>query len=224
MYRSLLHLSWVDKLVDNIKTIFVSLYGEQLKKPNTTIVECAKFDEYFEQQVQELDRSSAAADAPPAVPDIQLPPPREEKTTLGDEPPPAPGLTYKGRALKHGKDEATSGESTPLQTPSTSRPSTPGNSNLIVGKAGPGGKLSRRARKAKNSNAAARPSSTDGGSTRQRKAKTKKGHPWEEDDEDGDLQLDYSAQPTGQSDSEAEARSTAVDQVDSSTWGSTNQG
>ncbi|KAL6858119.1 hypothetical protein ACO1O0_005571 [Amphichorda felina] len=219
VYRSLLHLSWVDKLVDNIKTIFVSLYGDQLTKPNTTLVECAKFDDYFEQQLQELDKSSA--DAPP-VPDISLP--REEKIAsgnLGDEPPPAPGLTYKGRALNNGTQEATSTESTPVQTPSTSRPSTPGGSNLIVGKAGPGGKLSRRARKAKNISVPT--PSSDGGSTKQKKGKPIKAHAW--DDAEDDVRLDYSAQPTSQlSDSEVEGRSTAVDQVDSSTWGSKNQG
>ena len=32
-----------DKFVDNVRTLFVSLYGEQLKKPHSTIVECHDF-------------------------------------------------------------------------------------------------------------------------------------------------------------------------------------
>ena len=66
VYRSLLHLSWVDKLVDNIKTIFIDLYGDQLKKPHTTIVEC-HFDEYFDQQMQQLEKTGLGTD--PRFPD-----------------------------------------------------------------------------------------------------------------------------------------------------------
>lgn len=40
--------------MDNIKIIFVDLYRDQLKKPYTSIVEC-DFDDYFDQQVRELE-------------------------------------------------------------------------------------------------------------------------------------------------------------------------
>lgn len=43
--------------MDNIKTIFVGLYGEQLKKPNTTLVQCTKFDNYYDQQVRALEKA-----------------------------------------------------------------------------------------------------------------------------------------------------------------------
>lgn len=65
---------------------------------------------------------------------------------------------------------------------------------------------------------------------RQKKGKApKKGRKWDVDglaDEEDDVQLDYSAQTNPLSDSEAEtmARSTAVDQVDASTWGSKTKG
>lgn len=213
----------MDKLVDNIKTIFVSLYGEQLKKPHTTLVECAKFDEYFEQQLQELDKTTTGG--PSVVPGIEL----QEPT---DEPPEAPGLKYRGRALNNGQLETTSNESTPIQTPSTSRPSTPGGSNLVVGKSGPPGqKLSRRARKAKNVVVPAAQSSGDEDGSRLKKGgkNTKKNRTWDADglaDEDDGKQLDYSSKtknPT--SDTEVEtARSSAVDTVDSSTWGNTTKG
>jgi signal recognition particle receptor subunit alpha len=47
-------LTWVDKLIDNIKTIFVDLYKDQLKLPNTSIVNCP-FDDYFDQQMREFE-------------------------------------------------------------------------------------------------------------------------------------------------------------------------
>ena len=62
VYQSLIHLSWIDKLLDNVKTLFVNLYGGQLKKQNSSVVECP-FDDYFEQQVRELENSGG-----PAVP------------------------------------------------------------------------------------------------------------------------------------------------------------
>lgn len=62
VYRSLLHLSWIDQLVDNLKALFVELYGDQLKKPHTTIVEC-HFDEYFDQQLKKLEKTAINTDA-----------------------------------------------------------------------------------------------------------------------------------------------------------------
>lgn len=221
VYRSLLHLSWVDKLVDNIRTIFVKLYGEQLTKPHTTLVECHAFDEYFDQQLQELDQTTAKG-----VPSVTVGAlPLEEKTiseNLGDEPPVAPGLTYRGRTLNN-TNEPTSRESTPALTPNGSRPTTPSN-HLLVAK-GPL-KMSRRARKAKNHSSA--PVSSGDEAPKKKKA-PKKGRKWDADgfaDEDDDVQLDYSAKAHATSESEAEAtgRSTAIDEIDSNTWGSRSKG
>ncbi|KAF5003854.1 hypothetical protein FDECE_9630, partial [Fusarium decemcellulare] len=223
VYRSLLHLSWVDKLVDNIKTIFVKLYGEQLTKPHTTLVECHAFDEYFDQQLHELDKTSTKAAPVVAVGALPL----EDETisgNLGDQPPVAPGLTYRGRTL-NGPHEPASPDSTPALTPNGSRPGTPSN-HLLVAKAGPVAKMSRRARKAKNQTSA--PASS--GDEAPRKKKTpKKGRKWDADgfaDEEDDVQLDYSAKAHATSDSEVEAtgRSTAVDEIDSNTWGSRSKG
>ncbi|VUC20859.1 unnamed protein product [Clonostachys rosea] len=222
VYRSLLHLSWVDKLVDNIRTIFVSLYGDQLKKPHTTLVEFGtnKFDEYFDQQLHELDKASGI-DAS-GVPEIQL------NSNLNDEPLSAPSLTYRGRNISQGGLDATSNGSSPPDTPSASRPSTPSNNNLLVAKASPAARLSRRARKKNNANAPLLSSGDEGPGGRSKKA-PKKGRKWDQDglaDEEDDVQLDYSAQTNPLSDSEAEAtgRSSALEHVDSSTWGSTTKG
>ncbi|KAF7558576.1 hypothetical protein G7046_g5573 [Stylonectria norvegica] len=225
VYRSLLHLSWVDKLVDNIKTIFVKLYGEQLKKPHTTLVECHAFDEYFDQQLSELDQSSA--NGPSSIPELTLP--AEETSpsrTRGDDPPPnAPGLTYRGRSLQAGRDDAGSADSTPIISPNNSRPTTPSTTNhLLVAKAGPVAKMSRRARKAKNGVPDHLLSSGDEASRKKAGKPTKRGRKWDADgfaDEDDGAQLDYSAQRGPNSDSDAEpARPSALEAIDDDTWGS----
>ena len=97
VYRSLLHLSWVDKLVDNIKTIFIDLYGDQLKKPHTTIVEC-HFDEYFDQQMQQLEKTGLGTDL--RFPDSPFQ--HQESRFVGIsrvEPPPLPELGGKSNYI-----------------------------------------------------------------------------------------------------------------------------
>ncbi|KHN94267.1 signal sequence receptor alpha subunit [Metarhizium album ARSEF 1941] len=216
VYRSLLHLSWVDRLVDNIKTIFVNLYGEQLKKPHTTIVECTGFDDYFDQQLHELDTSTASDPTPQPVRPV-------------DDSPSAPGLTYRGRNVNGGQDEGISHDPSPVLTPNTSRPSTPGTGNLLTAKAGPVAKMSRRARKAKNSTSAPA-SSGDEAAGKQKKAGRgpKKGRKWDADgfadEDDADVQLDYSANPTGDLEADTIGRSSALDAVDESTWGTSTKG
>ncbi|KID89869.1 signal sequence receptor alpha subunit [Metarhizium guizhouense ARSEF 977] len=216
VYRSLLHLSWVDKLVDNIKTIFINLYGEQLKKPHTTIVECTGFDNYFDQQLHELDTSTASN-------------PTVQPVRSVDDSPSAPGLTYRGRNVNGGQNEAVSNDSSPVPTPNTSRPSTPSTGNLLVAKAGPVAKMSRRARKAKNSTSAPASSGDEAASKQKKSAKgPKKGRKWDADgfaeEDDTDVQLDYSANPTNDVEAETVGRSSALDAVDASTWGTSTKG
>ncbi|RCI08718.1 hypothetical protein L249_4761 [Ophiocordyceps polyrhachis-furcata BCC 54312] len=222
VYRSLLHLSWVEKLVDNIKTIFVSLYAQQLKKPHTTVVECTNFDDYFDQQLQELDASSTTA----LSRDHSLLP-----QPSGQAPIP-PGLIYRGRTLNSGPQDATSNESTPAVTPVASRPSTPASGNLVVGKPGPISKMSRRARKVKNSASAPVSSGDETSGKKQGKGNKppKRGRKWDAngfaDEEGDDIRLDYSAQPNQTSDSDRDAvgLSSAVDPVDASAWTSSSRG
>ncbi|GAB0133504.1 hypothetical protein EsDP_00001911 [Epichloe bromicola] len=217
VYRSLLHLSWVDQLVDNITTIFVKLYGEQLTKPHSTVVECTGFDDYFDQQLQELDASSTA---PAAV----------TSASANHVPAAAPGLNYRGRHVNGLHDEGASNDSSPVANPNTSRPSTPSANNLLVAKAGPVARMSRRARKAKNTSAPAS-SGDESSKAASKKGAKKVGRTWNDDgtagEADPDLRLDYSAQTNPTSDSEAETtrgRSSAVDAVDSATWGTITKG
>ena len=111
-----------------------------------------------------------------------------------------------------------------MASPDVSRPSTPA-SHLLTAKGGPGGKGSRRARKAANT-PSAHASSGDESSARKRasKLKAKKGRKWDADglaDEDSDTPLDYSA-PNGATsgDDEVRERPGAVEEIDQNTWGS----
>ncbi|KAI0436957.1 SRP54-domain-containing protein [Xylaria telfairii] len=225
VYRSLLHLSWIDKLVDNLKTIFVDLYGDQLKKPNTTIIHCHKFDEYFDQQYQELEsrgitKTTHAVDTPIHFDEGAA------SGNLGDEPPLPPGLKQRTRP-QVAKDASPPSEPASTAASNASRPSTPsGNNHLLVGRNGPVTRMSRKARKMQHNNSAPA-SSGDEAPLRKGKKAPKKGRKWDADgfaDEEDDVQLDYSAtQNTLTSDSEVEVagRSTAVEGVDSTSWGTT---
>lgn len=234
VYKSLLHLSWIDKLVDNIKTLFVKLYGDQLTRPNTTIVECARFDDYFNQQLNELEGSGAAAAG--AI----------SSSSASSSP-----IHEKPRPTIHAA--ADSPDSTPAGTPSNSRPSTPGGTGggLQAGhgattsaQPSPLSNLSRRARKAQK---AAVGGASGGGSAvqsgdeatlrkHQKDSKTasktaKKGRKWGADgqaEEDDDIQLDYSIidlPKGGKGDNSSNTvERPALEQVDASTWGKTAKG
>ncbi|CAN8100359.1 unnamed protein product [Discula destructiva] len=206
VYRSLLQLSWTDKLVDNIKTIFIQLYGDQLTKPNTTQVDCRGFDKYFNQQLQELEGSDAKVPYPGQTAHAI-----NEKDAVsgkqGDDPP--------------SPRDVPSTESTPI----ASRPATPAiTTQAAGGDTSPAAKLSRRARKAVSKTNSAPASGDDTG----RKTKTKqgkKGRKWDDDgmpiEEDDSVKLDYSQ--AGANDV-AVGRSSAMEEIDSSTWGSTTKG
>lgn len=104
VYQSLLHLSWIDKLLDNIRIIFIDLYKDQLKKPHTSVVEC-DFDGYFDQQVRELESATEKNSqrvAQPAAEDRTS----SSSSEYGHEgpPPPLPGLAP-GEVLSMPGDE-----------------------------------------------------------------------------------------------------------------------
>ncbi len=203
------------------------MYGDQLKRPNTTIVACHGFDEYFDQQYRELEANATNKHIQPTGASFPL----EEKTTsgnFGDEPPLPPGLKRRANNRNGSQERPSTNESTPIVSPNVSRPSTPSGAanHLVVAKPGPMAKMSRRARKMQNVNSAP-VSSGDEAPSRKSKKAPKKGRKWDADgfaDEEDGVQLDYSvAQNTMTSDSEVEAasRPTAVDNVNAATWGTT---
>jgi signal recognition particle receptor subunit alpha len=99
VYQSLIHLTWIDKLLDNIKNIFVDLYKDQLKSSRARTIEYP-FDDYFDKKFHELqdtDNSAVAEELSRAIPE-------EKKDFLveantGRPPPPVPGL-LKGTIIR----------------------------------------------------------------------------------------------------------------------------
>ena len=181
VYQSLLHLSWIDKLLDNIRIIFTDLYGDQLKKPYTSIVECDKFNEYFDQQVKELE--GAASKSEQQAPRIQVhesqPTPQDDSQSNTDD-------KHRSSFLDNRSAES---------TPNPSRPSTPAGQTLNGGAQAKG--TSRRARKA----ASAASSMVGSGDERKMKPKkdtSKKMRTWDDSGVAGEgdgASLDYSQQP-----------------------------
>ena len=188
----MLHLTWIDKLLDNIRIIFTDLYGEQLRKPHTSVVEC-DFDGYFNQQIRELEGSAGKAEQTTPkinIQDVSIAP--DGGYGRDDSPPPIPGFVPPGQPIQ-----------TPLSassTPDTSRPTTPA-SQVLSATSLPKG-ASRRARKAA-AGALNTASSGDEKKPKTKKDSTKKLRRWDDDglaDDDDGTVLDYSAQNISTSD------------------------
>ena len=196
----------------------MDLYRDQLKKPYTSVVDC-DFDNYFDQQVRELEGSADKNDQ--KAPEVflgDLTPPSSSDNG-NDEPPPLPGLLSGRTTVSNPPIDArlseslypgpprglhsngTSTDVTPIPTPVSSRPNTPVAGHLLAAK--PRGKIgaSRRARKVANSAAV-----SSGDEDLRRKSKIGKGNvksqrKWDADgmaDEDDGTTLDYSAISPGE--------------------------
>jgi signal recognition particle receptor subunit alpha len=211
VYQSLVHLTWVDKLLDNVRALFVGLYGEQLKAQRSTLLKCDKFDAYFDRQLQDLD--GHADDIP------QRPQPTSAESAdndSADDAPPQPAALQTPRRPLYD----TSADSTPLATPETSRPGTPA-SHILTAKTRPaGGKLSRRDRKKATAGSSAPASSGDEASAKRKgKGSVKKNRIWGElgaEEEDSSVVLDYS-----QSDLRDTVAPEQLDEIHRDTWGRT---
>ena len=217
----------MEQLLDNVKTLFAALYGHQFKKPYTSMIECP-FDDYFNRQIQELEAKLGKAEnvVAPSQQSSDDSPPRIQRKFSGDHlAPPMPSLRKapsqnKGLSIDP-EVSSTSTDASPISTPNSSRPGTP-SSGVITGKTGPGGKMSRRARKAVHTsvqsaalNPKARP--VDKGPKKMRK--------WGADGEamegDDNSELDYSAtSPMSEGAvSNGSAVTPGVEPVDQLSWG-----
>ncbi|KAL5393630.1 hypothetical protein PMIN02_005739 [Paraphaeosphaeria minitans] len=201
-------MTWIDKLLENIRALFVGLYGEQLKSKPSSVVNCAKFAPYFERQIQDLEQLT-----PPST--TILTPPSTTDNESADESVPAITLQKLQKPLYD-----TSADSTPVPTPDTSRPSTPAQSHLLAGKAGPGGKLSRRNKKKFAASTSAPVSSGDEASVKLKgKGSAKKNRVWGDfgaEEEDPSVVLDYSQSDLRDEASEGEA----LAEINPESWGS----
>ncbi|PNS14006.1 Signal recognition particle receptor subunit alpha [Sphaceloma murrayae] len=206
VYQSLLSLSWVDQLLDVVRQLFVKEFSTALKKPNKSTQDYASFTPTFDALVTKLDATSAGNDvARPSdsesMSESQLTPPSSSGGTEdgADDllPPPVPSL--RKVSARNLVSEMSSAEATPVATPETSRPSSPAvTSQLLTAKHGPGGRMSRRTKKALGLGSAP-VSSGDESSTSKRgvKGKGKANRRWDTNgfaaDDDDDDALDYSA-------------------------------
>ena len=180
------------------------MYKNQLDQPDSTALKYP-FDPYFDRQLQDLDKTTggAATREPPRVEDEDKSAVEEDGDTGGPPPPPTsapPSLVdmIRPKSQPSALDEDSTA-STPMQSPGTSRPTTPIPGHLVTGKAGPGGRGSRRSRKAANVTSSASPlaSGDESKVPKDTKSKTKKGRKWTADglaEEDDGVTLDYSAQ------------------------------
>ncbi|KAL7773767.1 hypothetical protein CFE70_003734 [Pyrenophora teres f. teres 0-1] len=216
VYQSLVHLTWIDKLLENVRALFVGLYGEQLKTQNSSVVKCDKFGSYFDRQMQELEGASDSG-----TPSIKLITP--ESSTDNDS---ADETALKPPGLQKAQQSLydTSADSTPMPTPDTSRPTTPAQSQLLTGKARPlGGKMSRRDKKKASAFSSAPVSSGDEASAKKKGKGSKKGRVWGEfgAEEEDDSVLDYS-----RSDIQGDVSGNeALEEIKQETWGrKTNKG
>ncbi|KAF1808763.1 P-loop containing nucleoside triphosphate hydrolase protein [Eremomyces bilateralis CBS 781.70] len=218
VYQSLLHLSWIDQLLDNVRTLFSELYGGQLKKSSIAKFEC-DFTPYFDRQIEEFERLDNNAKSSGPESSVDLTPSSssaEDETGTDVSPPPIPVLRKEApkRVVDHPSTDVT-----PIPTPSTSRPSSPAVNHLLTAKAGPG-KQSRRARKAAVAATSAPASSGDESSARTKKGAAKKMRTWDasgyaDEDEPGKV-LDYSAPAK---DDASDAAAPAIESVSSESWG-----
>ncbi|KAH0538208.1 hypothetical protein FGG08_005177 [Glutinoglossum americanum] len=222
VYQSLLHLSWIDELLDKVKDLFVELYGSQLKKPNTSVVEC-HFGDYFDTIVRDLETASGGLPERYVATVAKSVPPNPALSL--DEPPPLPGIL---RAQpKIAEKDSRSADQTPNSTPQTSRPASPAINHLISApKGAPGGRTSRRARKAANAPNHASSGEENSLSRKPKganKSTGKKMRRWDADgladEDDGDQVLDYSTIANTDEETDDGARPGAMEQVRQEDWG-----
>ncbi|KAF2741142.1 P-loop containing nucleoside triphosphate hydrolase protein [Polyplosphaeria fusca] len=210
VYQSLVHLTWIDKLLDNVRALFTGLYSEQVKEKKASTIDTQKFTPYFERQIQELEGQSDAST------DVKLTPPSSSGNDSAEEKEHAPTFPLLQKPQRPLYD--TSAESTPVVTPSNSRPTTPGQGHLIMAKGKPGQKLSRRDRKKVAATSAPASSGDEANVKRKGKGATKKNRVWGEfgaDEEDPDVVLDYS-----QSDLRGDgAEQETLEEIKPETWG-----
>ncbi|KAI7458939.1 P-loop containing nucleoside triphosphate hydrolase protein, partial [Hortaea werneckii] len=208
VYNALINLSWVDDLLAAVKTLFLKQYGAELKKPDRVHLDTHQFDQTFNALIQRLDTGSTARRQSDSEGPVELTPPSssagEDHDAEREEPPPPPPGALKKATPALRKDDVvnSSTDATPVVTPDASRPSTP-SGHLLQAKSGPGGKTSRRARKAQHLQAT--PGGTPGTSGDEAGSRSIRGkgtakakRRWDEsgvavEDTGDDSTLDYSA-------------------------------
>ncbi|KAJ9612289.1 hypothetical protein H2200_003886 [Cladophialophora chaetospira] len=230
VYQSLLHLTWVDKLIDDVRTIFIEVYRGQLEELDYAALEYP-FDKYYDEELRRLDQTTSGA---VTTQPTQVEAPQEDKKTnaekgdTGGPPPPEPPQLIKAQPKAVPAANGDSAHNTPVHSPDTSRPSTPIPGiapHLLTENKRPGSRGSRRQRKA--ANVVASPGVSSGDEARKpktSKGSAKRGRVWGPDgiaDDADDTQLDYSNLGDG---AEGEgATSPRPEEIAQDSWGTKNK-
>lgn len=228
VYQSLLHLTWVDKLLDDVRTIFVEVYRGQLEELDYA-AQKYPFDKYFDEELRRLDQSTGGAvtTQPPRVEVQEEKKTNAEEADTGGPPPPELPQLLKAQPRAVPAVNGDSFQSTPVQSPETSRPTTPLHGvagHLLAEKARPGSRGSRRARKAANATSANASSGDEARRPTPKAASAKKGRVWGPDgmaDEADDVNLDYSA-ADAETNGDTGARA-APEAISQESWGTKNK-
>ena len=222
VYQSLLHLSWVDQFLEEVKTVFVTRYSEQLEARAT--VAKYDFDRYYDELLRRQDQATGgeATRSPRVAVDANKNNPEERDN--GGPPPPSRSDLLRAQS-QTAPTNGDSQDTTPVQSPDISRPTTPlpGVAPHLLAENRPGSRGSRRARKAANAPAASNASSGD----ESRRPKTpkggaKKGRVWDADGmaaEDDGTVLDYS----NADDIVAPNGTGNMESISQSSWGTKNK-
>lgn len=198
--------------MDTVKKLFTSLYGEQLRRPHTSTIEC-HFDNYFDSRIAELERRSGG-------PARLVTPPTSTKQTPELEkwdappPPPIPGIL---RAKASSPAPPTSHLS-PV-APDAPRPKSPSVLLTATKRPARGARGRRGVSSAHASSGEESPARSSNGA----KKTGKKLRIWDADgnaDEDDGAVLDYSTRGASTDDEGDRSRSKAA-YVDQKEWGST---
>ncbi|KAK6500568.1 hypothetical protein TWF506_003340 [Arthrobotrys conoides] len=238
VYQSLLHLTWIDELLDQVKKLFVALYGEKIKASAGTKIQC-HFDKYFEASLRSLERKvGGATTARPA--DASIEDPNSDGNwggfSDGDElssPPPMPGVNTTGASdLLHQTLETPYPteksypliEVTPSTTSSPVSPATMAQALLQASGRRPGRPRRNRKSAGPSSASSAHASSGEERSPARLSNRAKRGKEmriWGEDgiaaDAGDDRKLDYSAGIS--TDDEQDALRPKPEAIDQNTWG-----
>lgn len=226
VYQSLLHLSWVDQFLEEVKTVFVSRYRDQLEAKAT--VAKYDFDRYYDELLRRQDQITGgeATRTPPTISVDSKKESPEARDSGGPPPPQSPSLlrAQSQTALVNGDSQ----DNTPVQSPEPSRPTTPlpGVAPHLLSENRPGSRGSRRARKAANPTSNTSTYASSGDESRRPKTprtNTKKGRVWDADgnagEDDGKV-LDYSNIDEAP---RSNGNETTVESIAQESWGSKNK-
>lgn len=214
-----MQLTWIDELLDTVKKLFIALYGEQLKKPHISTIEC-HFEEYFESRVRELEKK---AGGPAKVPITTTTAPSTSGQDDGwGEAPPIPGVMK--APSKPGSPAPPFGLATP---PSLSRPISPG---VVTAKGKPAPKGRRGGKNLLSSGTLGFSSGDESASRGSKKKGGKKMRKWtadglaDEDDENSNLDYSAAGPTSGSSDDESNGNTGKLEYVKQEEWGKKTAG